>query len=134
MRIVVDTNVFVSSFFNGDPRKIIDLWKTGSFTLCLSKHIVEEYAEVLVRLGLGREKEISELYSLFAKNYHILFTIKTPELDIIKDDPFDNKFIECAVGLNADYIISDDPDLIAFGSHMEIEIVTPEKYLNISRR
>lgn len=49
---VVDTNVFVSSFFGGNPRKVIDLWKTGELTLCLSTPIVDEYVAVLRRLGL----------------------------------------------------------------------------------
>lgn len=46
-RVVVDTNVFVSSFFGGNPREVIDLWKTGRVTLCLSAPIVEEYMAVL---------------------------------------------------------------------------------------
>lgn len=52
---VVDTNVFVSSFFGGNPRKVIDLWKTGELTLCLSTPIVDEYVAVLRRLGLEGE-------------------------------------------------------------------------------
>jgi len=39
MRVVIDTNVFVSSFFGGTPRKIIDLWKNRDITLCLSRDI-----------------------------------------------------------------------------------------------
>jgi len=58
MRVVVDTNVFVSSFFGGIPRKIVDLWKKGQIILCLSKPIVEEYVEVLRRLGLQNEIEL----------------------------------------------------------------------------
>ena len=33
MRIVLDTNVFISSFFGGNPRTIIDLWKDGRLTV-----------------------------------------------------------------------------------------------------
>ena len=54
IKIVLDTNVFVSSFFGGNPRRIVDLWKTGEVTLCLSKAIIDEYVEVLRRLGLRR--------------------------------------------------------------------------------
>ncbi|MFH1025416.1 MAG: PIN domain-containing protein, partial [Nitrospirota bacterium] len=35
MRVVIDTNVFVSSLFGGNPRKVIDLWKEEKITLCL---------------------------------------------------------------------------------------------------
>jgi uncharacterized protein len=39
MRVVVGTNIFVSSFLGGNPRKIIDLWEKGEITLCLSKDV-----------------------------------------------------------------------------------------------
>ena len=49
IKVVIDTNVFVSSFFGGNPRKVIDLWKSGQIVLCLSKDIVGEYIDVLQR-------------------------------------------------------------------------------------
>ena len=52
MRVVIDTNVFISSFFGGNPRKIIDLWRKEKITLCLSGDILEEYTKVLKRIGL----------------------------------------------------------------------------------
>ena len=84
IKAVVDTNVFVSSFIGGNPRKIIDLWKSGELTLCLSKPIIDEYIEVLRRLGLQNEKEFDELIGLFAHGYHVVFTAKTPELHIVE--------------------------------------------------
>ena len=67
-KVVIDTNVFVSSFFGGIPRKIIDLWKNGKITLCLSQAIIEEYIDVLIRLGIDNS-EINDLIKLFAENY-----------------------------------------------------------------
>ena len=93
IRVVVDTNVFISSFFGGNPRKIIDHWKSGEITLCLSKPIIDEYIEVLRRLELQNEKEIDELLSLFAHGFNVVFTAKTPELHIVGKDPDDNVFI-----------------------------------------
>ncbi|MFN3740796.1 MAG: putative toxin-antitoxin system toxin component, PIN family [Thermodesulfovibrionales bacterium] len=61
MRVVIDTNVFVSSFFGGKPKKVIDLWKDGKISLCLSKGILDEYIEVLIRLGMKEEKELEAL-------------------------------------------------------------------------
>jgi putative PIN family toxin of toxin-antitoxin system len=94
IRVVVDTNVFISSFFGGNPRKIIDHWKSGELTFCLSKPIIDEYIEVLRRLELQNEKEIDELLSLFAHGYNVVFTAKTPKLHIVEKDPDDNMFIE----------------------------------------
>jgi putative PIN family toxin of toxin-antitoxin system len=133
MKVVIDTNVFVSSFFGGNPRKIIDLWKKGSITLCLSKDILEEYIEVLQRVGLKGEEEIGELLSLFAKGVNIIFTTRTPKIKVIKDDPDDDKFIECAVALKAEIIITGDKALKKIGEYMGIEILNPQEFLKTYR-
>ena len=129
---MIDTNVFVSSFFGGNPRNIIDLWKTGHVTLCLSKAIIDEYVEVLQRLGLPTEKELEELLSLFAVGFNAIFTTKTPELHIVDEDPDDNKFIECAVALDAKFIISGDKALLAVQDYIGIKIVSPLEFLDLS--
>ena len=130
IRVVIDTNIFVSSFFGGNPRKIVDLWKSGQLTLCLSKPIVHEYVEVLKRLGLQNERELDELLGLFAHGFHILFSAKTPELNVVEEDPDDNKFIECAVALKCTFVISGDKHLTEIRDYMGIEIVTPKEYLD----
>ena len=76
MKVVIDTNVFISSFFGGNPRKIIDLWKNRHITLYLSRNTVDEYIEVLQRLGLKNEKELDEILSLFARGFNCIFTTK----------------------------------------------------------
>ena len=129
-KVVIDTNVFVSSFFGGNPRRVIDLWKTGKVTLCLSRDIVDEYIEVLARLGLEREQEIQELLSLFAQGFHCIFTGRTPKIRAVREDPDDDKFIECAVALKADCIISGDKALLAVKNYMGIEILNPRNYLD----
>jgi putative PIN family toxin of toxin-antitoxin system len=129
MKAVVDTNVFVSSFFGGNPRKIIDLWKTGDLTLCLSAPIVEEYTAVLRRLGLEGQDELGELLELFARGINVLYTARTPKLSIVKADPDDDKFIECAVALKAEVIITGDRALRDVGSYMGIRVVSPQEFL-----
>lgn len=129
MKVVIDTNVFVSSFFGGNPRRIIDLWKEEKITLCLSKDILDEYIEVFQRIGLRNEDEIQELLSLFAKGFNILFTTKTPKIKVVKDDPDDDKFIECAISLKAEAIITGDKAVEAVGEYMGIKIVTPQQFL-----
>ena len=129
MKVVIDTNVFVSSFFGDNPRKIIDFWKKGKISLCVSKNILDEYIEVLQRIGLGNGREVEELLSLFAKGFNILFTTKTPKIKAVRDDPDDDKFIECAVGLKAEVIITGDKALKAMNEYMGIKILTPQQFL-----
>ena len=134
IRVVVDTNVFISSFFGGNPRKIIDLWKSGEITLCLSKPIVDEYIEVLRRLELQDEKELEELLGLFAHGFHLVYTAKTPELHVVEEDPDDDKFIECAVALKAKFVITGDSAVKKIQDYMNIKIVSPREFLSSFRK
>lgn len=131
MRVVIDTNILVSSFFGGKPREIIDLWKREKIMLCLSKDILDEYINVLQLMGLQNEIELKELLSLFAKGFNTLFTTKTPKLRVVKKDPGDDKFIEWAVVLKAEHVITGDKQLIAIGEHMGIKIITPHNFLKL---
>ena len=129
MNIVIDTNVFVSSFFGGNARRIIDLWKNRQVRLCLSKDILDEYVEVLQRMGLKDQQELKELLSLFAKGYHLTFTAKTPRIKVVKEDPDDDKFIECAVALHAEVIVTGDKALQTIRDYMGTKILTPQEFL-----
>ena len=128
-RVVIDTNIFVSSFFGGTPRRIIDLWKTGMITFCFSRGIVDEYVEALARLGLEGGKELKQLTGLFARCFHCIFAGKTPKIKVVKEDPDDDKFIECAVALEAECIITGDKALLAVKNYMGIRIMNPREFL-----
>ena len=130
MRIVLDTNVFISSFFGGNPRTIIDLWKDGRLTLCLSQDIFDEYIEVLRRLGLDNTPELEELLKLFATGFHIVFTTRTPEIHVVPD-PDDDKFIACALALKAGCVVSGDKALVDVRLYQGIRIVTPREFVEI---
>jgi hypothetical protein len=48
---------------------------------------------------------------------------------VVNEDPEDDKFIECAVALNAEVIISGDKALTGIENYMGIRIVTPKEFL-----
>ena len=130
VKVVIDTNVFISSFFGGLPRKIIDFLKNGNIVLCLSQAIIEEYLAVLNRLGLRDKKEISNLTRLFAEGYNSIFTTKTIKIEVVKDDSDDNKFLECAVALDSKIIISGDKHLKSIKKYIDIEIMSPREFID----
>lgn len=134
LKVVIDTNVFISSFFGGVPREIINLWKKGEIVLCLSQEIIEEYLEVLNRLGLKDKKEIANLTGLFSEGYNSIFTTKTPNIKVVDDDPDDNKFLECAVALDSKIIISGDKHLKEIKKYIAIEIVSPKEFIDFYNR
>jgi len=129
MRVVVDTNVFFASFFGGPPRNIVDLWKTGEITLCLTRQIMDEYVRVLLEAGCGRDTEIHDLLGLFRIGHHAVFSARTKAIQVCRDSD-DDKFIEAAVALEASVIVSGDKHLLEIEEYAGIEILRPREFLN----
>ncbi len=81
-------------------------------------------------MGLQNERELEDLLSLFSHGFHVLFTAKTPNLNIVEKDPDDDKFIECAVALKSKYIISGDKALKEIENYIGIKIQSPKQFLD----
>ena len=130
MKVVIDTKVFISSFLEtaGAPRKIIELWKRGEIVICLSDEIVTEYINVLFRMGLKGEEDIGELLELLNRKVNIIFASTDQTLQLLAD-PGSDKFVECAVVANAQYIISEDEHLIDLKQYKQVKIVTPSEFI-----
>jgi len=99
--------------------------------LCLTQEIIEEYLEVLNLLGLKDENEIRKLTKLFTVGYNSIFSAKTPTVYIVEEDPDDNKFIECAVALDCNIIVSGDNYLKNIKKYIDIEILSPKKFIDV---
>ncbi|MBA4371888.1 MAG: putative toxin-antitoxin system toxin component, PIN family [Thermodesulfovibrio sp.] len=136
MKIVIDTNVFISSFLSpkGKPRKIVDLWKKGEVTLCLSVEILSEYIEVLSRFGLENEPELKEVLDLFRQHSYCELVVCDDRLNVVEADPDDNRFIECAVVARASYIVSGDKHLKELGQYAGIRIISPAEFISAVRQ
>jgi putative PIN family toxin of toxin-antitoxin system len=130
MKVVLDTNVFISGvFFSGPPYQILAAWHEGKIQLVLSEKILDEYlrvAEVLnerfPQIQLG---PILELLTIEAE--------LTPALDLpepVCADPDDDKFIECAIAGKAGAIISGDKHLLRASGYHDLEIMTPRKFID----
>ena len=128
-KVVLDTNISISAFFwNGIPRKVYELAKNKRITLLYSKNIEQELLRVLAyeKFGLSVH-EILPIANDYRKTG--LFVTVVSKLAVIKEDPTDNIFINCAVDGNAKYIISGDPHLLRLKKYNEIEIVKAKEFL-----
>ena len=129
MKVVVETNVLVSSFWGGKPKEIIQLWCNGRITLCINQGIIEEYFRVLKKLGLENEEELEFIFRAIESGKNLEYCIGTIFKKYIIDDPDDDKFVNCALELDARFIISGDKHLLGAGKIMDIEILKPSNFL-----
>lgn len=127
-RVVIDTNLFVSSFWGGKPKRLIDLFIKGKIQLLISPQILEEISRVLKEI-LGDDPEISRFIDLISLNS--IEIIPNVTLQVVKEDPSDNKFLECAIAGKADYIISGDSHLLDLKEYQGIPIIRVAEFLKI---
>lgn len=128
MRIVMDTNVLVSSFWGGPPKIIVDSCRSGRIRLLASAAILEEYFSVLSRFGVPDE-DMDLLEALFADAKRVEIYSPNTQIHVIKEDPSDNKFPECAVAAKANCIVSGDKHLRKLESFRGIPILSPRRFL-----
>ena len=130
LRLVIDTNVLISSFFGGNPKKVIDLWRKGSAVLCLTEQILEEYLRVIVRLPIAPETK-NRLVAILREKRNIEMVNPSLHYTAIPGDPEDDKFIDCAVEAQADYVVSGDAHLLKVKAFRGIPIYSPREFLQI---
>ena len=135
MKLVLDTNIVVSgTFWKGDSFRILDLVNKGKVNIIVTQPILEEYdkiihsEEILEKIDIYQQVKIKVLQDILSKA-----TLVDPKekIQIIKDDPDDDKFLEAAIEAKADYIISKDKHLLKHREYKGIKIIKPEEFLKI---
>ena len=129
MRIVLDTNVFLSGiFFTGPPYQILKAWRDGKLQLLVSPPILEEYRRIGVELALQfRDVDLRPFLDLLTIQAEIVLAPSLPP--VIHDDPSDDKFLEAAVAGRASCIISGDKHLLTLFEFREIQILKPKDFV-----
>lgn len=131
MKIVLDTNVFISGiFFHGPPAQILEAWKKSKLQIVLSKEIIEEYQRVAETLA---DKfpgvEISSIIEMVAVHSEI---IDAEGIEVLEcEDPDDNKFFECAIASKAKLIVSGDKHLLKISGYKDIVVYKPRDFVDL---
>jgi len=128
LRVVVDTNVYISAiFWGGKPRHLIDLGRDDKIQIFTSEEIEQEISDKLMtKFGLNADDagRVMADFSTFTKSIRV-----SSRIHVVKDDPDDNKFIECAVECGAEFIISGDKHLLRMKKYKGINIMNAATFL-----
>jgi uncharacterized protein len=131
LRVVFDTNVYVSMFYR-EESPLLELWyhaKKGTYELLTSPAILLEFAEVVrIEFNWDTAKTTHHL-KLFSKAGKIIVPRDIP--DVIKEDPSDNPILACAIAGEANLIVSKDLDLLRRKRYEGVGIVTPIDFLHM---
>ncbi|OKY76466.1 MAG: putative toxin-antitoxin system toxin component, PIN family [Desulfobulbaceae bacterium DB1] len=130
MKIVLDTNVFISGiFFSGPPLQILKAWRAKKVQIVLSKEILDEYRRVGQELAKKFPSvDISQIIELFT--IHAEF-VDTEGISVtISEDPDDNMFIECAIASKCKLIVSGDRHLLSVSGFHDIAVLKPREFVD----
>lgn len=127
--IVLDTNILISAFgWRGKPREIFERVLNNEFELIISKKQLIEIRRVLNYPKFKfTEDQKQRFLDILGNAARIVETHN--EIDVIKEDPADNMFLEAAIEYEAAFIVSGDPHLLKLGEFHDIKILTPAQFL-----
>ena len=129
LRVVLDTNVLISAIlFGGKPRQILEKAIRGEIRLCLSEPILEELKGVLQRSKFDYSPEMIQ-FILTELTAIADFVNPSETINIVAEDPEDNRILECAIAANADYVISGDSHLLKLNKYFNIDILSAAAFL-----
>ena len=132
-RIVLDTNCLIQMLSRRSPFYVIwQAYQKEQFALCVSNDILTEYREII---GQKATPEIAEnVVGLIL--HHPLTELFDPKFrfGFITQDVDDNKFVDCAIVANAQYIVSDDAhfeELKQLPPEFQVEVLKLQEFLQI---
>lgn len=128
MRLVVDTNVFVSAALKElSWSGMVVRWADKYGGLLKTTITEQEILEVLARPRIA-----PKIAPFFLANVHKMLAaaefVTIIERVTACRDPKDDKFLELAVNGRADVIVSGDADLLVLDSFGDIPIITPAAF------
>jgi putative PIN family toxin of toxin-antitoxin system len=133
VKVVLDSNVWLSILM----KKSLSLEFSKSInekaTVYITQEILLEIAKALTYPRIAqvleaaeiREKEI--LRAILANTTTVYPTLK---LQVIAEDPEDNKILECSLAASANIIVTGDKHLLKIGKFRKIKILTPGEFLD----
>lgn len=133
MRVCIDTNVVVRLFgqraqFLGITHALV----SGHFVLIVSNDILLEYEEVITRLnGADRWRKIEMLFAkIHTLHRNIIRVDPQFQFRVIANDPDDNKFVDCAIAAEAEFVVTSDKDFAALrDAGYKPRPISPENFI-----
>ncbi len=128
--VTADSNIYISALnFGGPPDEFLDLARAGVIRLAISTPIHTEVAGIL-RLKFGWD-EAAVLQAKERIDDYADHVDPKQAVEAVREDPSDNRILECAQAARSEYIVTGDKHLLKLGSFGYAKIVKPADFLRI---
>ncbi len=127
----MDTNFLVSAtqWDYSVAHKLLLKLLEKNIQIFTANEILDEFANILARDFQYSHEEIGNITEKVLA--FVTLVQITSKVDAVKDDPEDNKILECALDSDSEYVISYDKHLLNLKEFQDIKIVKPEEFLEI---
>jgi putative PIN family toxin of toxin-antitoxin system len=127
----LDTSVYIRALhFGGPAALILGHARAGNIRIDISDAVLTETNRVL------RDKFQWDGYTLQDARGKLLalgnHVSPTETLNVIKEDPDDNRILECAAAADSNFIVSEDKDLLRLGQFGNARIVSVRDFINLA--
>jgi uncharacterized protein len=131
LRVTADTNIFISGLnFAGIPRQVLNLAESGAIHMVVSDDILDEVRRVLRREKFAWPE--AKIDSALAQISRFCEHVEPNEsVQVVAEDPTDDRILECAVASRSDYLVTGDNHLLKLGRFRNTKIVKPAAFLEI---
>ncbi len=130
IEVTADSNIYISALaFGGTPLRFLEQARRGMISLAISDWIIGEVDRVLRTKFLWDVVRLTDALNEIAD-----FTTKvhpTQTLTVIKEDPADDRVLECAVAANSKFLVSGDGDLLRLGRYQDIQILRVADFMRL---
>jgi putative PIN family toxin of toxin-antitoxin system len=129
VKVVVDTNVLVSAlvFPGGAPEQVYRLAIEGRMTLVTSPPLLAELGRVLTQKFGWQDHYLRAALAQIVRIGEIVERLE--HVNVIADDPDDDRVLEAAEAAGAALIVSGDRHLLSLGHWGEVAILSSAEFL-----
>lgn len=133
MRVVLDSNIYISALISGGlPLLLIQkLTEDAESQIFFSEAIFDETTHVLRDKFKWPEDDIQEAEALITGSGQRVVPSQTA--DVVRDDPSDNRILECALEAGAEYVITGDRHLLRLGRYGNARVAKVAEFLSLGK-
>jgi uncharacterized protein len=128
MRVILDTNIFISSYvFGGQVEIIFEYLLEGRFEIVSCKELEDEILDKLV----NKFKISQTKFELVIKTLALAQNYQLGVINKYTRDPKNDFLVQLAIDSKADFLVSGDKDVLVLGEVGDTKIVTPSKFIEL---
>ena len=134
MIVVIDTNTVLQALAARNIlRPLMEAWFNGALVWAVSTEILLEYEEIITLCsGNARWRNLTAMLDVVEelRPANLKFVSPTYRFHLIVADPDDDKFADCAIAAEAEWIITEDTHFHAMkGSGHKPQPISPEDFI-----